>query len=301
MKSIVLAGIFMRKADVSRAGIPVLVGLLTWVVLSPAVSLSEEAIWKRIDEGLFIGEFASPQSSRMTDPKVVVVKVDPEFYSFKLLCASEYDRERMAPKKWCEKFKLTAAINAGMYQEDGFTNVGLMKNFNHLNNPRLNNSYKAVLAFNPVDSDVPEIQIIDLRCQDFRKLRPKYQTLVQNIRMISCRQENVWARQDRTSSMAVFGLDKTGKALLVFSEALYSGHDFINLLLSLPLSIFSALYLEGGPEASLFFSRGGAEFERVGIYETGFQEGSARSVARPVPNVIGIAKKRPSRLQSDKE
>ena len=79
--------------------------------------------------------------------------------------------------------------------------------------------------------------------------------------------------------MAVFGMDKNGDALFIFTEAPYSGHDFINILLFLPISIFNAMYLEGGPEAGLYFSSKGVEFERVGIYETGLQEDPYKAVA----------------------
>lgn len=265
--------------------------LAVCLFLSSPLSLSSEVFWKKVDEGLSVGEFDSPLKSKVKESKVTIVKVDPQFYSFRLLCASEHGGVRMTPKKWCKKHGLIAAINAGMYQTDKMTNVGFMKNFSHLNNPRLNSSYKAVLAFNPVGPSVPEIQIIDLRCHDFEKLRPKYHTLIQNIRMISCRQENVWAKQDKIWSMAVFGIDQNGEALLIFTEAPYSGHDFINILLSLPISIFNAVYLEGGPEASLYFSSSGVEFEKVGIYETGSQDNLYKAIARPIPNVIGIVKK----------
>jgi hypothetical protein len=63
------------------------------------------------------------------------------------------------------------------------------------------------------------------------------------------------------------------------------------VLLSLDLSIFNAAYLEGGPEAGLYFSAGGIELEKVGIYGTGLNGSVVRSGAYPVPNVIGIVKK----------
>jgi hypothetical protein len=229
--------------------------------------------------------------SNAQDSRITIVRIDPKLYSFKLLCASEHGRTKMTARKWCEKFSLIAAVNAGMYQQDGFTNVGLMKNYSHINNPKLNNIYKAVLAFNPSESKIPQVQIIDLKCQDFETIGPKYQTLIQNIRMISCRQENVWAKTDQLWGMAVFGIDKSGNALFIFTEVPYSGHDFANTLLSLPLSISNALYLEGGFEANLFFSWNGVELERVGIRETGLQEDSPRAIPRPIPNVIGITKK----------
>jgi len=286
-----LLNIFMKKKPALIFMFFAILNFAVCLFFSPWVSFSEELFFRKVDEGLWVGEFDSPLKSKIRDSKVTVVKIDPKLWSFKLLCASEYDKVKMTARKWCERFNLAAAINAGMYQVDGFTNVGFMKNFNHINNPRLNNSYKAILAFNPVDASVPEVQIIDLRCQDFERLRPKYQTLVQNIRMMSCRQENVWAQQDKIWSMSVFGMDKGGNALFIFTEAPYSGYDFVNILLSLPISIYNALYLEGGPEASLYFSLNGVKVERVGIYETGFQEDLSRSFAWPIPNVIGITKK----------
>jgi len=256
----------------------------------PSGILSKDDPWKRVDEGLSFREFDAPGKSKIDDSKITVVKVDPKFYSFKLLCASEHGRVKMTAKNWCEKYRLSCAVNAGMYQKDGITNVGYMKNFDHLNNPRLANAYKAVLAFNPVESTVPEMQIIDLNCQDFQSLQSKYQTLVQNIRMISCRQENVWSKQDKMFGMAVFGIDKNGNALLIFTESPYSGHDFIKILLSLPISIHNAMYLEGGPEANLYFSTNEVQFERIGRH--GPDNGSETfTVPRPVPNVIGIVKR----------
>ncbi len=260
------------------------------MVLFPHVILCKDNLWNKVDEGLHLGEFTSLGESKFKDSRITIVKIDPRFHSFRLLCASEHGKAKMTVKKWCQKHSLLSAINAGMYQEDGIKNVGYMKNFSHINNPRLNPAYKAVLAFNPIEPTLPEIQIIDLQCQDFGRLRDKYQTLVQNIRMISCHQENVWSKQDKRWSMAVFGMDKKGNALFLFTESHYSGHDFANLLLSLPISIHNAMYLEGGQEASLYFSANEVEFERMGRPASPY-ENDTLPVARSIPNVIGIVKK----------
>jgi uncharacterized protein YigE (DUF2233 family) len=260
------------------------------MVLSPPLIQSKNNLWKKVDEGLSIGEFDPPQKAPINDSKITIVKIDPKFYSFKLLCASEQGKARMTVKKWSQKHNLISAINAGMYQEDGIRNVGYMKNFNHINNPRLNTTYKAVLAFNPIDFTLPEIQIIDLTCHDFEKLRLKYQTLVQNIRMISCRQENVWSKQDKTWSMAVFGMDKSGNGLFIFTDSPTSGYDLANILLTLPISIYNAMYLEGGQEANLYVSAKEVEFEKIG-FPPSLHGKDNLPVARSIPNVIGIVKK----------
>jgi len=253
------------------------------VFLSPPSALSQDELWKRIDDGLFLGEFDSQ--------KITLLRIDPKYYSFRLLCASENNKLRMTAKQWCQKNNLISAMNAGMFQADGITNVGYMKNFNHMNNPRLNTQYKAILAFNPLDTTVPEVQIIDMKCQDSEGLRAKYQTLIQSIRMISCRQENVWQKQNELYSITAFGMDKSGNGLFIFAEPAYSVHDLTNILLSLPISLHNAMYLEGGPEATLYFSGSGIEFEKIGSYDTGLNENDFLKIARPLPNVIGIVRK----------
>ena len=280
----------MSRLKRSKKGVFSLIAIF-WLLLFASNSLSQNNSWKKVDEGLFWAGFYPSPKSLVTDSKIMIVKIDPKFYSFKLLCASEFGRIKLTAKEWCLKQNLISAINAGMYQEDGLRNVGFMKNFSHINNPRLNNSYKAVLAFNRTDNSVPEIQIIDLKCQSFEELKPKYQTFAQSIRMVSCQQENVWTKQDKTSPLAVLGIDKNGNVLFIFSEAPYTGYDFINVLLSLPISLYNAMYLEGGSEASFYFSLNGIELDKVGMNGSGLNDRFVKEVTPPIPNVIGIAKK----------
>jgi hypothetical protein len=269
-----------------------LVALICCAAICPVALPAQDGPWRKVDEGLSVAEFLSPVKAALGDSKVTVVRVDPALYAFKLLCASEYDRVRRSARDWCRRYGLAAAVNASMFQEDGIRSVSYMRNFGHVNNPRLSRD-NAVIAFNRVDAAVPEVQIIDRQCQDFESLRPKYQTLVQNIRMVDCQQRNVWARQEKKWSMVVFGMDKAGKALLIFTRSPYAVHDFGNALLSLPLSLHNAAYLEGGPEATLFLSVRGTEIEKVGSFETWFNENDANQIVWPLPNVIGVARKVP--------
>jgi len=251
---------------------------------------AQDRTWKEIDAGLSIGEFDSPQKSWMGDSKITVVRTAPRYYSFRLLSASEFENSRMTAKEWCKQHALISAVNAGMFQSDGITSVGYMKNFNHLNNPKLNRE-NAFFVFNPIDFSVPEVQIIDRKCQDFDQLWKKYQTIVQSIRMVSCRQTNVWSQQPRKWSVVAIGMARSGDVLFIFTRSPYSVHDFVSILLSLPLAIYSAIYLEGGPEASLYFSVKGVEIDKFGSYETSFNENDENSKAWPIANVIGIIKK----------
>jgi hypothetical protein len=68
-------------------------------------------------------------------------------------------------------------------------------------------------------------------------------------------------------------------------------HDLNNILITLPIDIACAQHLEGGPEASLYFSSKGKVIEAMGSYETGLTESLGNSHYWAIPNVIGFVKK----------
>jgi phosphodiester glycosidase len=188
----------------------------------------------------------------------------------------------LSAREWCARGGLVAAINASMYQTDHRTSVSLMKTATHVNNPRLSKD-RTVLAFDRLDASVPPVALIDLDCDDFGGLRGKYGTLVQSIRMISCRGANVWTQRPQHWSTAAIGRDAQGRVLFIHVRSPYSTHDLIDILVELPLGIERAMYVEGGPEAQLYVNSGGREREWVG--------GVENHRAWPVPNVIGIARR----------
>ena len=260
------------------------------VLLLNAFAFAES--WKRIDDGLSVASFAASQKSHTGHSKITVVRINPKHYALKVLCAAELDSTNRTAKQWCRDYKMIAAINAGMYGKDYSTHVGYLKNFKHINSARILKNYKAVLACNPVSRDVPDVQIIDMECQNFSRLMHKYNSLIQNIRMVSCEQKNVWGKQKERYSLAALAMDKSGNVLFLFSESPCTVHAFINMILQLPLSIKNAMYLEGGSPAALYLKSDDYVLEKNGIYETGEKNGSSLSLPRALPNVIGIVRKR---------
>ncbi len=287
-----MAGTLFRTGFVVRFLMPCLAALGMVLITGAAALLTgSTGPWKEADEGLLVGEFESTFDD--TPYAITVVKIDPRNYSFRLLCASEYGKEKLTAREWTAKHHLAAAINAGMFQEDGFTSVGFMKNFNHVNNPRVSRA-NSVLAFNPTEENIPSVQLIDRECQNFNELRPKYQSFVQSIRMISCEQQNVWSQQNAKWNTAAVGMDTDGNILFLFGRTAHSVHDFVEILLSLPLSLKGAMYLEGGSQASLYLATPKMTVERNGVWD-GFEENNSLQFALPIPNVIGIAKKQPAK------
>jgi hypothetical protein len=244
--------------------------------------------WMALDPGLELGRFDAPAPEGSGDGSVQVVRVDPSRYRLRLLNASSPgEGEPRTAREWADRHQLAAAINAGMYQEDRKTGVALMVTRGHTNNPRLSKD-RSVLAFDLLQGAFPDVQIIDRDCQDFDRLRSKYATLIQGIRMVACDRRNVWSPQPRRSSIACVATDAEGRILLIHSRAARSTYDFIQILLDLPLDVRRAMYLEGGSEAQLFVRGAGIEREFVGGFDGGLLVPGAASRAWKIPNVIGI-------------
>jgi hypothetical protein len=247
-----------------------------------------------LDEGLYLGEFASTLKSRITDFPITILKIDPKFYAFKVLCASEHDGNMRTAKQWCDEFDLLAAINASMYQDtDPLKSTGYMKNYNHLNNPHINPAFGAFMTFNPIDSSLPEARFVDRRLQkDWEAQIEKYNTVIQNYRMISKGKRKGWPQQDKLYSTAAMGMDIDKNILFIHSPSPYSTHDFINILLSLPIDIDSAMYLEGGPEATLYISPKEIQPKSEGRYVSILGENYGDLSSLTLPNVIGVVKRK---------
>ena len=177
-----------------------------------------------------------------------------------------------------------------MYMRDHKTNLGYMKNYDHINNERVNKD-NTIVAFNRKNDSVPEFQIIDRQCQDWDALKAQYHSFTQSIRMMDCNQRNKWSQQNKKWSMVVIGKDKQGNALFIFVRSPYTVHDFIDILSDAPLDIYNLMYLEGGPEASFYINHNGTEIKKMGSYETGFNEYDDNNEYWKIPNIIGITKK----------
>ena len=260
---------------------------------APSTEPTQKTGWLKLDLGIELGTFVSPLPSDVGDSLVRVLRVDPKYYRLELFNASAIENGApMTPKQWCRQNGLTAVINASMYQTDYKTSVSLMRKNGHINNPRLSKDM-TILAFDRLDKRLSEVKIIDRQCEDFAFWKKKYATLIQSIRMISCTGENVWKQQSRRWSTSAIGMDTRNKVLFIHVRSLYSTHDLINILKKLPLEISRAMYTEGGPQAQLYIKTPDQEFEFVGSYEIGSNDANKGSLAWPLPNVIGISKRKP--------
>lgn len=240
-----------------------------WRMLGIAL-LALQITWRPLQPGV---DFA-------TIDKLYVVRIDPKRAHITAGLASENDGARRTGRQWCDEKHLAVAINLGMFQGDGLSNVGYARHGTRLNNPRWND-YRSVLA----------VKAGEMRWLDFpADVKPLdgYELVVQNLRLIAGDGKNVWAPSARKWSEAAIATDASGHLLFLFSRVPYTMRDFNAYLLSLPLGITKAMHVEGGPEASLSIHAGGVNLDLCGSYETGFQENDANVQQWPIPNVLGV-------------
>ncbi len=247
--------------------------------------------WQQLEPGLDFAEIVATPASRIGDSRVRVLRIDPARFGLRLLNASAPDQgSSRTAKEWSRQNDLVAAINASMFQTDMRTSVSLMRSRDHVNNPELSHD-NAVLAFDALEEGLPPFRMIDRKCDDLDGLRPRYGSLVQNIRMVTCNRTNVWSQQPKRWSAATVAMDDSGRALFVHVRSPYTMHDLVNILLAMPLGIQRMMYVEGGPEAQLYIRSGTVEHEFVGSYETGFMGNDTNQDAWAVPNVIGVSRR----------
>jgi len=268
-------------------------------VISLAVTLalaaSPAAPWQALEPGLDLGRFQGPPGGS-GDGVITVLRVDPRHFELRLLNASAPGQGKArSARGWAEATGAVAAINASMYQGDLRTSVSLMRTKDHVNHRRVSRD-RTVLAFDPMAPGVPAFRIIDRDCDDLESLGKSYASLVQSIRVISCRRENVWAPSQRRTSAALVGIDGAGRLLLVHARTAWPTSRLADALLTLPIDLQRAMYVEGGAEAQLWV--GPPRLELVGALEG--IAGVARGVGGwPVPNVLAVFRKEaPERARS---
>jgi hypothetical protein len=264
------------------------------VPLGVVLALAEPTPWEVLAPGLEVGRFTSPVKASVGDSVVTVVRVDSARYQARLLSAKLLGlSEGLTAPDWAERqgaqAVAVAIINASMFQADGVTSIGYMRDGERANNPRWSKD-NAVFAAGPLRKALPETRILDRTCEGWEELSKQYRVLVQNIRMLDCEGRNTWAAGTRKWSTASVGTDGEGRVLLVHARSPFTTHDFVDALRALPLGLTRLMYVEGGPEASLYVKVGArVAVSETGSFETGFFENDENHAYWPLPNVLAFA------------
>src|SRR5205807_7925445 len=141
-------------------------------------------------------------------------RIDPAHAHLQALLASESGEKRTAAES-CRSKSLSVAINLGMFQGDQRSNVGYLRNAQHVNNGRWN-AYRSVLAVNPKDAGrQPLLVWRDLDQNNATADLSGYDLVVQNLRLIAGERRNVWAASEKRWSEAAIAVDAHGRLLFL--------------------------------------------------------------------------------------
>jgi len=251
--------------------------------------------WITLTDGLQYVELDAPEKSVVNDSKLTILKVDAWKFDFEFLTASEHGKNLRTAEEWAKEFDKNIIINAGMYNYDKVhSNKGYLKNYKHLNNPTKSGYYNAILAMHPKDKLKPPFRIIDITYQDWEKVKTQYFSLCQGMRMIGQEGEGMAysKRPDQSCSMVLAATDNVGNLYIIYTRSPYTHLAMIGFLQGLPLNIRTTVYLEGGPETSLYINTGDTVIAKYGSYVSNTCDNDDNDHFWKIPNVIALRKRR---------
>ncbi len=264
--------------------------LASFALLLAAPALAAPT-WKTIVPG---AEYAALETA--AKDTFHVVRVDPAKARLRAVMASALDGKPRSAGDYCDARKLAAAINLGMFLDDGKSNVGYARSGDHVNHGRWVKKYQSVLVWGPRKPGLPAAAMIDLDTPDARARIDDYDTAIQNLRLIKAPAQNAWGASGRKWSEAAVAVDGAGRVLFVFARVPHTMQEFNRLLLALPLDVKAAMHVEGGPEASLSVRAPGLtppiSLDLNGSFETGFMENESVVRQWPIPNVLAVERAR---------
>jgi hypothetical protein len=235
--------------------------------------------------GVDYGEVRLTDNPRMGDGLLHFVRVDPAKADLRFGLAARDGGSRTAGE-WADKLHFAAVINLGMYEKDGVSATGHVRDGAYALTRRWN-AYRSALACGPGRAD-----FFDLDAPDAQKRAEEFPSVAQSLRLLKAPGEDVWlhAPASKRWSEAAIGQDKQGRILFLFSRTPFSMHELNTRLLASPLEVIRAMHVEGGPQASLSV-RGPLKLDLAGSYETGSNENDGNDRQWPLPNVLGVSLK----------
>ena len=220
-----------------------------------------------------------------------VVRVDLSGYRLTVGTARATPRARTLPA-WLDATGAVAGINAGMFHDDE-RSVGMLVTAEVENNPDDNERFGGYLAWDPVDPASAPVAVFGRDCAgfDLPAIRTRYRAIDQSYRLLGCDGEALSWKDPKVYSAAAVGVDRDGRLVLLHGRAPHRMGDVARTAARLDLA--GAIFVEGGPEASLVARGRDGAVERIGSFETGFVESDGNQRFWDLPNVLLVVPARP--------
>ena len=279
--------------------------LILWLLLFPAAGLAiqepaptlpgNEISWASQEQGLDLAQLSytvQKGEGYVRRVSIHVLRLSPDSFEFGLYSSRWEDGRARPIREWAESKGLSAAINACMYQTDGVTATGHMRSEGRTNNAHVAKRYGSFFVSGPRMAGLPRAAVLDRTVDDWQKLLPLYDTVVQNFRLMGPQGEQLWPENGPRHAVASVAQDKAGRILFLLCAEPVSVHDFVNALNAHQgLALHSAMYVEGGSDAALILRREGRSMLWNGLSPAGYML-SSRGDDIPLPNILGAVSRR---------
>jgi hypothetical protein len=97
-----------------------------------------------------------------------------------------------------------------------------------------------------------------------------------------------WKKKIQSCSMIIAAEGTDNKFYIIFCRSPYTHNQMIEFMLKMPYGIRNAIYLEGGPETSLFIDVNGHRIQKVGSWVSDTWESDENNHFWSLPNVVGV-------------
>lgn len=243
--------------------------------------------WEEVETGLDVGVF--PVKNIQGEPaEVAIIRIDPILFSFVILTASMPGEQPRTLREWANTHQLVAAINAGMYREDGLTHTGYLRVGSHLNNSRIVEKFGAFFVSEPdLDNTLPSAAVLDRDADPWETLLPRYEMAVQNYRLIDADRRVLWLEDSTAHGISAVGCDGVGRILFIHCRDALRCADFAAQLLALPLDLRQTMYVEGGTQAGMLLNVG----REIRLWEGKGNFWNVGAFDARLPNVIGVKRR----------
>lgn len=243
--------------------------------------------WVKLTQGVSYIEQTAPDSSITNDSKISILKIDPRIAEFEFRSASQEDSLRMCVVDYANAFDYNIVINSGMYNlRNSLKSEGLLiNNPDYANNPEMRRYYNMMICANPKSDTLPTFDIVDLTMHSWDSIHKLYNSFAQGLRMIDGNGKPMhWKKQ--ICSQLIVAKDTLGFIYFIFTRSPYSQNYMINFMVEMGLR--DAIYMEGGPQASMFIDIDNNRIEKLGSYVSRTYPRDDNAEFSLLPNVIGV-------------
>jgi len=246
-------------------------------------------VWKELLRGLELTSL--PVRLGIEQPgalaEIVVVRIDPAFFDIGLFSRQWDGGPPRTLEMWAQDMELAAAINAAMYLPDGRTGTGYMRRGENISRERPAKRFGAFFVAGPLAPDLPRAAVLDRTKDDWERLLPLYETVVQNFRLMGHEGEALWPENGPSHAVASVAEDREGRILFLHCRQPITIRHFAKTIASSPeLDIKAAMYVEGGAQAAMLVRGPGFARLWTGSHPADFFLGAAgRHIT--LPNILG--------------